>query len=99
MVLFLDRVSNIDETVKTAFIEITQNKKKKKEKVSDATPPQIWHLNKEILEMRFQKKRKKLRKEMESKIKIHIEVETEEEFRRILINLDAYLLKIIKFRA
>lgn len=36
MVLFLDRVSNIDETVKTAFIEITQNKKKKKkEKVSD----------------------------------------------------------------
>lgn len=54
MVLFLDRVSNIDETVKAAFIEITQNKKKrKKEKVSDATPPQIWHLNKEILEMRF----------------------------------------------
>lgn len=35
MVLFLDRVSNIDETVKAAFIEITQNKKKKKEKVSD----------------------------------------------------------------
>lgn len=35
---------------------------------------------------------------MESKIEIHIEVETEEEFR-ILINLDAYLLKIIKFRA
>lgn len=58
MVLFLDRVSNIDETVKAAFIEITQNKKKrKKEKVSDATPPQIWHLNKEILEMRFHKKR------------------------------------------
>lgn len=49
--------------------------------------------------MRFHKERKKLRKEMESKIEIHIEVETEEEFRRILINLDAYLLKIIKFRA
>lgn len=98
MVLFLDRVSNIDETVKAAFIEITQNKKKKKKRES-IRPPQIWHLNKEILKMRFHKKRKKLRKEMESKIEIHIEVETEEEFRRILINLDAYLLKIIKFRA
>lgn len=32
MVLFLDRVSNIDETVKAAFIEITQNKKKKKKR-------------------------------------------------------------------
>lgn len=50
MVLFLDRVSNIDETVKAAFIEITQNKKKKKKRES-ITPPQIWHLNKEILEI------------------------------------------------
>lgn len=40
--LFLDRVLNIDETVKAAFIEIAQNKKrkrgkKKKEEISDAT--------------------------------------------------------------
>lgn len=32
MVLFLDRVLNIDETVKASFIEIAQNKKRKRGK-------------------------------------------------------------------